>query len=287
MKKIFLATAVAFTALLSSCNNGAPKANMKTDVDTISYEMGMLMSPGDQVTGYLAQAGSDSSYVDEYIKGFTEGVKAGADKKKMAYYMGVMQGLQTKMQMPQLEQQVFSSDTTKKVSLKNFVSGYVATIKNKTALERDGQIVDKQAANKHIMDYMFSKQRTESEKFMADKAKEAGVQKLAEGVLYKVITPSTSTEHASINDSAVVVKYEGKLPNGTVFDSSASQEGGTAKLSLKNVIKGWQVAIPQMPVGATWEIYVPYAAAYGENGTGPIPPYSALVFRITLVSVSK
>lgn len=287
MKKIFLATAVAFTALLSSCNNGAPKANMKTDIDTISYEMGMLMSPGEQVTAYLSQAGSDSSYVDEYIKGFAEGVKAGADKKKMAYYMGVMQGLQTKMQMPQLEQQVFSSDTTKKVSLKNFVSGYVASIKNKTALERDGQIVDKQAANKHIMDYMFSKQKDESEKFMAAKAKEAGVQKLAEGVLYKVITPSTSTEHASLNDSAVVVKYEGKLPNGTVFDSSASQEGGVAKLSLKNVIKGWQVAIPQMPVGATWEIYVPYAAAYGENGTGPIPPYSALIFKITLVSVSK
>ncbi len=287
MKKIFLATAVAFTALLSSCNNGAPKANMKTDVDTISYEMGMLMSPGEQVTGYLAQAGSDSSYVDEYIKGFTEGVKAGDDKKKMAYYMGVMQGLQTKMQMPQLEQQVFSSDTTKKVSLKNFVSGYVATIKNKTALQRDGQIVDKQAANKHIMDYMFSKQKAESEKFMADKAKEAGVNKLADGVLYKVITPSTSTERASLNDSAVVVKYEGKLVNGTVFDASANQADGVAKLNLKSVIKGWQVAIPQMPVGATWEIYIPYTAAYGEQGTGPIPPYSALIFKITLVSVSK
>lgn len=287
MKKILLATAVAFTALLSSCNNGAPKANMKTDVDTISYEMGMLMSPGEQVTGYLAQAGSDSSYVDEYIKGFTEGVKAGDDKKKMAYYMGVMQGLQTKMQMPQLEQQVFSSDTTKKVSLKNFVSGYVATIKNKTALQRDGQIVDKQAANKHIMDYMFSKQKAESEKFMADKAKEAGVNKLADGVLYKVITPSTSTERASLNDSAVVVKYEGKLVNGTVFDASANQADGVAKLNLKSVIKGWQVAIPQMPVGATWEIYIPYTAAYGEQGTGPIPPYSALIFKITLVSVSK
>ncbi len=287
MKKIFLATAVAFTALLSSCNNGTPKANMKTDVDTLSYEMGMLMSPGEQVTGYLAQAGSDSSYVDEYIKGFAEGVKAGDNKKKMAYYMGVMQGMQTKMQMPQLEQQVFSADTTKKVSLKNFLSGYVATIKNKTALERDGQLVDKQAANKHIMDYMFSKQKTESEKFIADKAKEAGVNKLAEGVLYKVITPSNSTERASLNDSAVIVKYEGRLANGTVFDSSESQEGGVAKLNLKNVIKGWQVAIPQMPVGATWEIYIPYTAGYGESGTGPIPPFSALVFKITLVGVSK
>lgn len=287
MKKIFLATAVAFTALLSSCNNGSPKASMKTDVDTISYEMGMLMSPGEQVSSYLTSANSDSAYVDEYIKGFTEGVKAGDDKKKLAYYMGVMQGLQTKMQMPQLEQQVFASDTTKKVSLKNFVAGYVAAIKNKTCLEREGKLVDKQAANKHVMDYMFSKQKTDSEKFMEAKAKEAGVQKLAEGVLYKVITPSTSTEHASLNDSAVVVKYEGKLANGTVFDSSASAPEGTAKLSLKNVIKGWQVAIPQMPVGATWEVYIPYTAGYGEQGTGPIPPFSALVFRITLVSVSK
>lgn len=286
MNKIVLATAVAATALLSACNNGAPKANLKTDVDTLSYEMGMVMSPGEQVGNYLAQAGSDSSYVDEFIKGFTDGVQAGDDKKKMAYYMGVMQGLQSKMQMPQIEAQVFSNDTTKKVSVKNFVSGYAAMIKNKTALKENGKLVDKEAANKHIIDYMFSKQKKQSADFMEKKSKEAGVKKLSEGVLYKVVTPSTSTERCTANDS-VVVSFEGKLADGNVFDSSKHQKDGVVTLSLKNVIKGWQIAIPQMPVGATWEIYVPYDLAYGERGTGPIPPYSALTFRITLVKVVK
>lgn len=284
MKKILLATAVAFTALLSSCNNGSPKASMKTDVDTLSYEMGVVMSPGDQLSGYLAQAGSDTAYVDEYLKGFSDGVKAGDDKKKMAYYMGVMQGLQSKMQMSQVEQSVFAGDTTKKVSIKNFVAGYTDLVKNKTALKRNGKLVDREAANQDIMDYMFKKSKTDSEKFMAEVAKKSGVQKLAGGVYYKVITPSTSTEHCTATDS-VVVKYEGRLANGQVFDSSASQKDGLVTLDLKNVIKGWQVAIPQMPVGATWELYIPYEMGYGERNAGPIPPYSALVFKITLVAV--
>lgn len=284
MKKILLATAVAFTALLSSCNNGSPKASMKTDVDTLSYEMGVVMSPGDQLSGYLAQAGSDTAYVDEYLKGFSDGVKAGDDKKKMAYYMGVMQGLQSKMQMSQVEQSVFAGDTTKKVSIKNFVAGYTDLVKNKTALKRNGKLVDREAANQDIMDYMFKKSKTDSEKFMAEVAKKPGVQKLAGGVYYKVITPSTSTEHCTATDS-VVVKYEGRLANDQVFDSSASQKDGLVTLDLKNVIKGWQVAIPQMPVGATWELYIPYEMGYGERNAGPIPPYSALVFKITLVAV--
>ena len=284
MKKILLATAVAFTALLSSCNNGSPKASMKTDVDTLSYEMGVVMSPGDQLSGYLAQAGSDTAYVDEYLKGFSDGVKAGDDKKKMAYYMGVMQGLQSKMQMSQVEQSVFAGDTTKKVSIKNFVAGYTDIVKNKTALKRNGKLVDREAANQDIMDYMFKKSKTDSEKFMAEVAKKSGVQKLAGGVYYKVITPSTSTEHCTATDK-VVVKYEGRLANGQVFDSSASQKDGLVTLDLKNVIKGWQVAIPQMPVGATWELYIPYEMGYGERNAGPIPPYSALVFKITLVAV--
>lgn len=284
MKKILLATAVAFTALLSSCNNGSPKASMKTDVDTLSYEMGVVMSPGDQLSGYLAQAGSDTAYVDEYLKGFSDGVKAGDDKKKMAYYMGVMQGLQSKMQMSQVEQSVFAGDTTKKVSIRNFVAGYTDLVKNKTALKRNGKLVDREAANQDIMDYMFKKSKADSEKFMAEVAKKPGVQKLAGGVYYKVITPSSSNEHCNATDS-VVVKYEGRLANDQVFDSSASQKDGLVTLDLKNVIKGWQVAIPQMPVGATWELYIPYEMGYGERNAGPIPPYSALVFKITLVAV--
>lgn len=259
---------------------------MKTEIDTISYELGIAMSPGEQLVGYLTQAGSDSAYVDEFLKGFSEGMKVGDNKKKMAYYIGVMQGLQSKMQMPQLESQIFSGDSTKKVNMKNFISGYTALVKHKTALKIDGKLVDREEANKHIMAYIYGKQKTASAEFMAAKGKEAGVQKLEKGVLYKVIENSNSTERATVNDS-VVVKYEGTLTAGQVFDTSANQPDGVATLSLKNVIEGWKIALPQMPVGATWEIYIPYDLAYGEQGTGPIPPYSALTFKITLVKIVK
>ena len=86
----------------------------------------------------------------------------------------------------------------------------------------------------------------------------------------------------SATDS-IRVKYEGKLVNGTVFDSSERAKGGVATLALSNTIKAWQMALTQMPIGATWELYVPYELGYGDRGTGPIPPYSALTFKVTLL----
>lgn len=280
MKKILAAT-FAVAALLSSCNNGTPKANLKTDIDTLSYEMGMVMSADEQdFANMLKQQGSDSAYVDAFLKGYTEGMKAADDKKKMAYNLGLQAGMQIKMQLPMMEQQVFQGDSTKKVSVKNFVAGFLAQAKGKTTLKVDGKLVDKKEANKRILAYMFAKQRKEGQEFIAKKSKEKGVQKLTEGVLYKVIEAGSGTERCAATDS-VKVKYEGKLVNGTVFDSSERQDGGIATIDLKNVIKGWQIAIPQMPVGATWEIYLPAEVGYGENGTGPIPPFSALIFKIT------
>ena len=287
MKHSFMAILVAAAGLLTtSCHNSTPKGAFKTDIDTLSYEVGMVLSPGEELPGYLEQAGSDSASVEEFIKGFMQGLKAGDDKKKMAYYIGIMQGLQSKQQMPQLEAQIFNNDSTKRISLKNFVSGYVSLIKGKTGLKVDGKLVDKELANKRIMEYMFTKQKDESAKFMAAKAKEEGVKELADGVLYKVVDTKGGTDFCAPGDS-VVVKYEGKLPNGSVFDTSAHRQGGVATLSLNNVIEGWKIALPKMPIGDTWEIYIPYNLAYGEQGTGPIPPYSALTFTITLVEVAK
>lgn len=286
MKKICIAAIVAATAFMTGCNNGTPKANLKTDIDTLSYEMGMIMSAEESdFQTMLAQQGSDSAYVDEFLKGYTDGMKAADDKKKMAYNLGLQAGMQIKSQLPMIENQVFQGDSTKKVNVKNFVAGFTALAKGKTCLKIDGKLVDKKEANKRVMQYMFGKQQKESAEFMAKMAKAPGVKSLGQGVYGKEVSKGTD-EHCTAEDN-VVVKYEGKLANGTVFDSSNGQKDGVATLSLKNVIKGWQVAIPQMTVGSTWEIYIPYDLAYGENGSGPIPPYSALVFNITLVSVSK
>lgn len=284
MKKIFLATLVAAAALMTSCNNGTPKANLKTDIDTLSYEMGMVMSASEgDFQNMLTQQGSDSAYVDEFLKGYIDGMKSADDKKKMAYNLGLQAGMQLKAQMPMIEKQVFQGDSTKKVSLKNFVAGFTSLAKNKTTLKIGGKLVDKEEANKRIMDYMFGSKKQESIAYMQKIAKTPGIKAISKGVYAKVIEEGTSTQHPTAT-SKVTIKYEGRLTNGQVFDASTSQPEGQVQLSLSNVIKGWQVAVPQMTIGSTWEIYIPYELGYGEQGAGPIPPFSALIFKITLVA---
>lgn len=287
MKKLVLATLVASAALFTGCRNNTPHANLKTDIDTLSYELGLMMSASEgDFQNMLTQVGSDSAYVDEYLKGVTDGIKSADDKKKLAYNMGLIQGIQMKMQLPQQEQQIFSGDSTKKISVKNYVAGFTALPKNKSALMVDGKPVDREAAYRLVMEYMFKKVQKESNDFLAKTAKEPGVKALKDGILYKVIESGKGTEHCTATDS-VTVSYEGRLVNGTVFDSSANQPNGTVTMSLKKVIQGWQKAVPAMVVGDEWEIYIPYSQGYGERATGAIPPYSTLIFKIKLVGISK
>ena len=76
--------AAGFTA----CGNQTPKANLKTDVDSMSYAIGMAQTQG--LKEYLInQLGVDTAYIGEFIKGLNEGANAGDDKKKVAYYAGI------------------------------------------------------------------------------------------------------------------------------------------------------------------------------------------------------
>lgn len=106
------------------------------------------------------------------------------------------------------------------------------------------------------------------------------------GIYYKCISKGKTKEHCTISDD-VTVRYTGKLMNGEVFDSSINQPNNEVRFPLSNVIKGWQLALPHMSVGETAELVIPYDLAYGEYGTGPIPPFSNLRFTITLVRINK
>ena len=83
----------------------------------------------------------------------------------------------------------------------------------------------------------------------------------------------------------VTVHYEGKLLDGTVFDSSY-QRGQPATFPLARLVRGWQIAIPQMGVGEVIEIAIPADLAYGPVGRGPIPGNATLVFKVELVGIA-
>ena len=89
---MFAAVAAVAAVMMYSCGNGTPKANLKTDVDTVSYALGIDQSQG--LKEYLVgNMGVDTTYINEFIKGLNEGANAGDDKKKAAYYAGIQIGL--------------------------------------------------------------------------------------------------------------------------------------------------------------------------------------------------
>ena len=82
----------------------------------------------------------------------------------------------------------------------------------------------------------------------------------------------------------VKVNYEGKTIDGKVFDSSF-EKGQPVDLRANQVIKGFTEALVHMPVGSTWEVYIPQELAYGERQAGQIKPFSALIFKIELQGI--
>ena len=85
----------------------------------------------------------------------------------------------------------------------------------------------------------------------------------------------------------VLVNYEGRLVDGTVFDASKKHGDKPAEFRADQVIKGWTEALTMMPVGSKWQLYIPQELAYGERNMGNIKPYSTLIFDVELVGIDK
>ena len=110
MKKfsIVAALAIAISGIFASCGNSPAKANLKNDVDTLSYAIGMAQTQG--LKQYLLQMDIDTTYIDEFVKGLNDGANAGDNKKKAAYYMGVQIGQQISNRMRRLYKDYLSEE---------------------------------------------------------------------------------------------------------------------------------------------------------------------------------
>ena len=80
MKKILSLAVIAAVTLFASCNNGSPKASMKNDVDTLSYEIGLSQTAG--IENYFQQSGIDSAYIDDFLRGVKDGASIARHRKK-------------------------------------------------------------------------------------------------------------------------------------------------------------------------------------------------------------
>ncbi len=290
MKK-FTVTALAAVAavmMYASCDNGAPKASLKSDVDTVSYAIGMAQTQGlkDYLVGRL---GVDTTYMDEFIKGLNEGANAGDDKKKAAYYAGIQIGQQISNQMVKgINHELFGEDSTKTISLKNFMAGFISGTTGKGGLmtpDSAAQVAQQlmRTIKAKNMEKEFGPNKKAGEDFLKENAKKQDVKTLESGVQYKVIKEGTGA--LPKDTSMVKVHYEGKTLDGKVFDSSYKR-GQPTDFRANQVIKGWTDALVHMPAGSIWEVYIPQELAYGERQQGAdIKPFSMLIFKIELLEV--
>jgi len=121
--------------------------------------------------------------------------------------------------------------------------------------------------------------------FLAENAKKPGIKITASGLQYEIVNETTGKK--PLANSTVVVHYEGKLVDGTVFDSSYERESPW-ETEINRVIPGWTEGLQLMSVGSKFIFYIPSSLAYGESGIqGIIPPFSTLIFNVELLDIKN
>ncbi len=294
MKKVLFIAAVAIATGLSSCAQ-APKAELKTEIDSLSYAIGLSRSQ-QGLTQFLEQQGVDSAQYSNFLKGVLEGAKSADISEKMAYSVGMQIGQMIAVNWYEdINRSLFGNDSTKTINKEDMLAGFFAGVTGK------GRAMDPIIASTYTDDKMksvkeasllerFGENKAAGEKFLEENKAKEGVVTTESGLQYKVITEGKGQVPTSTD--RVKVHYKGTLIDGTEFDSSYSRkdkDGNPQPSTFRanQVIKGWTEALTMMPIGSKWELYIPQELAYGSQDTGTIPPFSTLIFEVELLSIEK
>lgn len=289
MKKTGFILGAAVATMMTACSPSAPKAEINNEVDSISYAIGVIEA-GQLRDRIIQDLEVDSTALSYFTEGFIKGAMQEENKAELLKAIGYQIGSQVKKyQIPNTNKRLFGEDSTQSVNLDQYVAGYVSYM-----LSQDVKIELKEAyqyANltaeklyKKTMEQKYGENKKAGEEFIAKIATKEGVQKLPGGSYYEVITEGKGA--VPTKEDRVVVHYEGKLINDTVFDSSYARKDPTT-FGVTAVIPGWTDALLHMPVGSKWKVYIPQDQAYGERSMGRIEPYSTLVFTVELLDIEK
>ena len=288
MKKIVLFAAIVAAAGLASCTAQAPKANMKSEIDSLSYMMGVTNTQG--LSDFAAQRlGVDSTNYADFVRGIQDGIHK-ASKQEKAYIAGVQIGQQVGGDMfEQISQQVFGNDSAQTLSKDNFLAGFIAAVKNGAVVSvedaRTYVETHTEAIKAKALEAKYGENKAAGIKFLEENKTKEGVVTTESGLQYKVIKAGKG--EIPTKESSVKVNYKGTLIDGTEFDSSYKRNA-PATFRADQVIKGWTEALTMMPVGSKWELYIPQELAYGSRETGGlIKPFSTLIFEVELLEIEK
>ena len=199
-----------------------------------------------------------------------------ADKTKMSIALGQKVGTQIEKSIgSDLDYKAFTN------AIKGMLDG------KKPTLSPEEEMASMQLFQELVQARMKKKAQENKKKgddFLAANKKKTGIKTTKSGLQYKVV--KTGKGQKPQDNEEVTVHYEGKLIDGTVFDSSITRNE-PATFNVNHVIPGWTEALKLMPEGSEWELYIPSNLAYGERELPKIPANSVLHFKVSLLSIKK
>ncbi len=267
MKKISSVCAIAAALALSAC--GADKAKATTDAAAPAAETAAKAADAAKTADTAKQA-TDAGQTEIQKQSYTFGVKVGSDIKQYiekSNEIGVA-----------VEQDLIVKGFTDGIA----GAGNMDPAEMQTLLQSLQQAQQAAHAKKQQVD--SEKAKGEGVAYLAANAKKDGIKTTESGLQYEVVSAGKGDKPTA--DDKVTVHYTGTLIDGTKFDSSVDR-GQPATFMLKQVIKGWTEGVQLMTVGSKFRFYIPYDLAYGERGSAQIPPFSALIFDVELISIGE
>lgn len=257
------------------------KLDSFTISDKYSYAVGVLQSQGAEQ--YIDSAMNVSKDMLPYFyAGLSKAVEANKNKAMMSYVGGLSMGYTTSGIINTLSKENLGEEICRKEYAEQYLRGLLSVNPKYNA---DEATLTAMECKERLMEKLYSKNKADGERFIEQKSKEAGVNKLPGGTLYKVI--KSGNGKTPTKNQTVLVQYVGKLIDGTEIDNSDKYGSGEGiELTPVRAIPGWKEALTRMQVGSEWELYIPYDQAFGgERQYGPVLPYSALVFTVKLIAI--
>ncbi len=198
-------------------------------------------------------------------------------KDKESYSLGYRFGQSLKSQQLEINLEIYTS------GLKDSLGGANPLLSQEEINKAISEIQARaNAARQQELKKMAEKNLVQGKTFMEENGKKEGIITLPSGLQYKVLQEGSGKTPKATDE--VTVNYKGTLIDGTEFDNSYKR-GKPATFPLDRIVSGWREALQLMKEGAKWQLFVPPLLGYGEQGAGPIPPGSTLIFEIELLAV--
>lgn len=257
---------------------------LATASDSVSFAAGKAATLG--LIQYLQQEYQvDTAYMHDVVKGFNEAMARFSDPEYKAYNAGAQVARMVLERILPGTASKFEG-TSDSISADLFTAGFRAALVGDSTLFTDDKareyFEDRLVASREEAQRVY---REANEQWLAQNRDKEGVKTTASGLQYKILRAGTGA--VPTDKDRVTVKYEGKMIDGTVFDSSYKRTPQTFTFGCTQVIKGWTEALTMMPVGSKWELYIPQELGYGSRQAGQIKPYSTLIFTVELEGIEQ